>query len=98
MSKVRNGGGEFGGLDQEPFPFMIYYKKQLAAYLAEMRGPGTSPMQIKLRPRPTEEAARAVVTEYSIPVVDADPLATNDGFRTINGTYWSLGTACALKS
>jgi streptogramin lyase len=98
MSKVRNGGGEFGGLDQEPFPFMIYYKKQLAAYLAEMRGPGRSPMQIKLRPRPTGEAARAVVTEYSIPVVDADPLATNDGFPTNDGTDWSLGTPSALNS
>jgi streptogramin lyase len=98
MSKVRNGGGEYGGLDQEPFPVMIYYKKQLAAYLAEMRGPGTSPMQIKLRPRPTGEAARAVVTEYSIPVVDADPLATNDGFPTNDGTDWSLGTPSALNS
>ena len=98
MSKVRNGGGEYGGLDQEPFPVMIYYKKQLAAYLAEMRGPGPSPMQIKLRPRPTGEAARAVVTEYSIPVVDADPLATNDGFPTNDGTDWSLGTPSALNS
>jgi streptogramin lyase len=97
MSKVQNGGGEYGGVDQAPFPVMVYYKKQLAAYLAEMRGPGPSPMQIKLRPRPTGEAARAVVTEYSIPVVDADPLATNDGFPTNDGTDWSLGTPSALN-
>jgi len=98
MSKVQNGGGEYGGLDQAPFPVMVYYKKQLAAYLAEMRGPGPSLMQIKLRPRPTGEAARAIVTEYSIPVVDADPLATNDGFPTNDGTDWSLGTPSALNS
>jgi len=53
-----------------------YYKKELATYLAEMRGPGQSPMQIKLHARPKGEAARAIVTEYSIPVVDADPATT----------------------
>jgi len=53
-------------------------------------------MQIKLRPRPTGEAARAVVTEYSIPVVDADPLATND-VPDNDGTDWLLGTPSALK-
>ena len=98
MSKVQNGGGEFGGLDQAPFPVMVYYKKQLAAYLAEMRGPGTSAMQIKLHPRPTGEAARAITYEYNIPVVDADPLATDNGFPTNDGTDWSLGTPSALNS
>src|SRR3984893_9588274 len=38
MSKVQNGGGEYGGPCAAPFPVMVYYKKQLAAYLAEIRG------------------------------------------------------------
>src|SRR6202048_2470276 len=25
MSKVQNGGGEYGGVDQAPFPVMVYY-------------------------------------------------------------------------
>src|SRR5258708_14705697 len=98
MPRVRKGGGKYGGWAQEPFGVIIYYKKHRAAYRGEMRGPAASPMQIKLRPRPTGEAARAVVTEYSIPVVDADPLATNDGFPTNDGTDWALGTPSALNS
>jgi len=97
MARVYNGGGEFGGPDISPFPVMQYYKKELATYLAEMRGPGQSPMQIKLHARPKGEAARAIVTEYSIPVVDADPATTDNGFPTNDGTNWSLGTPSALN-
>src|SRR5882672_9901822 len=97
MARVYNGGGEFAGPDISPFPVMQYYKKELATYLAEMRGPGQSPMQIKLHARPKGEAARAIVTEYSIPVVDADPATTDNGFPTNDGTNWSLGTPSALN-
>jgi streptogramin lyase len=98
MSMVVNGSGVYGGRDQAPFPVMKYYKHELAAYLAEMRGPGPSGMRIKLRPRPTGDPARAVITEYSVPLVDADPLATDNGFATNDGTDWSLGTPSALNS
>jgi len=37
-------------------------QKELAAYLARARGPGESSMKVKLRPRPSGEAARVVFT------------------------------------
>jgi streptogramin lyase len=97
MSRVYNGGGEYAGPDTAPFPVMAYYKKELATYLAEARGPGPSTMQIKLHPRPRGEAARAIVTEFSIPVADPDAYPTDDGFPTNDGTFWSLGTPSALN-
>ena len=63
MSRVYNGGGEYAGPDMAPFPVMAYYKKELATYLSEARGPGPSTMQIKLHPRPRGEAARAGIVE-----------------------------------
>jgi len=97
MSRVGNGEGEFAGPDMAPFPVMVYYKKELATYLAEVRGPGPSTMQIKLHPRPRGEAARAIVTEYSVPVVDVDPSVTDGGSPSNDGTLWSLGTPSALN-
>jgi streptogramin lyase len=97
MSRVYNGAGEYAGPNMAPFPVMAYYKKELATYLSEARGPGPSTMQIKLHPRPRGEAARAIVTEYSIPVADPDAYPTDDGFPTNDGTFWSLGTPSALN-
>jgi streptogramin lyase len=97
MSRVYNGGGEYAGPDMAPFPVMSYYKKELAAYLAEARGPGPSTMQIKLHARPRGEAARAIVTEYSVPIADPDANPSDDGFATNDGTFWSLGTPSALN-
>lgn len=97
MSRVYNGGGEYAGPDMAPFPVMAYYKKELATYLAEARGPGPSTMQIKLHARPRGEAARAVITEYSIPIADPDAYPTDNGFPTNDGTFWSLGTPSALN-
>jgi streptogramin lyase len=97
MSRVYNGGGEYAGPDMAPFPVMAYYKKELATYLAEARGPGPSTMQIKLHARPRGEAARAIVTEYSIPIADPDANPSDDGFPTNDGTFWSLGTPSALN-
>jgi virginiamycin B lyase len=97
MSRVYNGGGEYAGPDMAPFPVMAYYKKELATYLSEARGPGPSTMQIKLRARPRGEAARAIVTEYSIPIADPDANPSDDGFPTNDGTFWSEGTPSALN-
>jgi streptogramin lyase len=97
MSRVYNGGGEYAGPDMAPFPVMAYYKKELATYLAEARGPGPSTMQIRLHARPRSEAARAVITEYSIPIADPDSYPTDNGFPTNDGTFWSLGTPSALN-
>lgn len=97
MSRVFNGGGEYAGPDMAPFPVMAYYKKDLATYLSEARGPGASTMQLKLHARPRGEAARAVITEYSLPIADPDAYSTDNGFPTNDGTFWSLGTPSALN-
>jgi len=97
MARVYNGGGEYAGPDMAPFPVIAYYKKELATYLSEARGPGPSTMQIKLHARPRGEAARAIVTEYSIPIADPDANPTDDGFPTNDGTFWSQGTPSALN-
>src|SRR5579862_8760808 len=97
MSRVYNGGGEYAGPDMAPFPVMAYYKKELATYLAEARGPGPSTMRIQLHPRARGEAARAIIIEYSLPVADPDANPNDDGFPTNDGTFWSLGTPSALN-
>jgi virginiamycin B lyase len=97
MARVYNGGGEYAGPDMAPFPVIAYYKKELAAYLAEARGPGPSTMQLKLSPRARGEAARAVITEYSLPIADPDANPSEIGFATNDGTFWSLGTPSALN-
>ena len=80
--------GAFGytGDNKEPNPVMAHYKKELAAYLAKMRGPGQSPLRFSPRPRPTGDQTLAVVKEYDtyMPGYEA-PLFLNDG------SDWSLG-------
>src|SRR3954454_12627888 len=60
LMKRVNVGGIFLGEDKAPNPILEANQKELAAYLARARGPGESAMKIKLRPRPSGEAARAV--------------------------------------
>ncbi len=97
MSKMVNGGGNYGGPDQAPFPVIHYYKKDLAAYLAEMRGPGPSPMHPTPRPGPKDEAAMAVITEYDLPIADRNVYSQNDGYPINDGSDWSLGTPSRLN-
>jgi streptogramin lyase len=63
-----------------------HYKGELATYLAKMRGPGPSPMKFKPYPRPTGDAARVVITEYSVP-----PAETPDELVDQDGSDWSEG-------
>ena len=51
---------------------IAHHEDELATYLAEMRGPGKSPMVLKPRPGPTGEAARAVITQYNLPGPEQD--------------------------
>jgi streptogramin lyase len=67
---------------------ILHHKEELAKYLATVRGPGPSPLQFKLHPRPTGDAARVVITQYDIPVVDQP-----DGLAWFNGSDWSEGRA-----
>ena len=63
------------------------YKPELAEYLARVRGPGAAPLNLKLLPRPTGEAAQIVVTEFDLPRPGAP-----DWVMKHNGTDWSEGT------
>ena len=65
---------------------IVHYRDELARYLASVRGPDSPPLTYKLHPRPTGDAARAVMTEYDIPLAGAPTeRAWNDG------SDWSLG-------
>jgi streptogramin lyase len=97
MSKLQNGGGNYGGPDQAPFPVINYYKQELAQFLAEMRGPGPSPMQIRAAERPKGEATLAVVTEYSLPRADSSTYASDTGYALNDGSDWSVGTPSRLN-
>src|SRR6266436_26948 len=97
MSTMVNGGGNYGGPDQPPFPAIHHYKKELATYLAEMRGPHASPMQIKPHPGPKGAAAMTVTTEYDVPVADPSLFSANDGYASNDGSDWFLGTPSRLN-
>ena len=63
-------------------------QKELAAYLARARGPGESSMKVKLRPRPSGEAARVVFTEYDAPLEESSP-----NKRPVpDGSDWTQGS------
>jgi streptogramin lyase len=70
-----------------PNPVIHAYKPELAAYLGRVRGPDNSPLNFKLLPRPTGDAAKIVVTEYDL----ARP-GQPDWKMGHNGTDWSEGT------
>jgi streptogramin lyase len=72
---------------KQPNSVVKHFKDELAAYLAEMRGPGPSPMTFKLLPRPTGDATRVVITEYDIP-----PPETPEQFVAQDGSDWSEGS------
>jgi hypothetical protein len=55
MSRLA-AGGEFSNPSQPPNRALTYFKKDLAAYLAEMRGPASSSAAASLPPRPSGEA------------------------------------------
>jgi len=69
-------------------------QKDLAAYLAKVRGPGESSIKIKERPRPTGETARAVWTLYDVPLNQDVGIGTH--YQVNDGTDWALGTPSYL--
>ena len=89
LMKRVNVSGIYQGPEAKANGILEFHEKELAAYLARARGPGESSATIKLRPRPSGEAARVVFREYDIPVLaelGVDKPLTNDG------SDWSLGT------
>ena len=74
--------------------FSTIIRQQLAAYLAQARGPGATDMRVKLQPRPSGEAARAMFKEYDVPLDPDSNLPAN--FVQNDGSDWSLGTPSVL--
>jgi streptogramin lyase len=66
---------------RQPQAILNHYSGELAPYLAEMRGPGISPMNFQRLPRPTGEATRVVITEYDsiVPSQRLDPRIEQGG-------------------
>jgi streptogramin lyase len=95
MKRVNVAGGYLGDKPDVIAPIIDFHEKDLAAYLARVSGPDQTAMNFKLRPRPTGEAARAVFTEYDVPIAPDEKGATE--FITNNGSDWSLGTPSSLS-
>ena len=94
LMKNVNVYGVYVGKERPPSGILDFHQKELAAYLARARGPGESSMQVKLEPRPSGEAARAVVREYDMPLDPDVGLPAN--FVQNDGSDWSLGTPSIL--
>jgi streptogramin lyase len=77
----------------KPNQIMELNQKELAAYLAKVRGPGESP-KIKERARPTGEAARVVWTTYDVP--QNPDVGVGVSQQTNDGTDWALGTTSRI--
>ena len=79
------------GMAGPPRNTITYHKQELAKYLAKIRGPEAFPLKYKLRPRPTGDAARVVITEFDIPTsVNKQELAV------MNGSNWAEGIMSGL--
>ncbi len=76
-------------------PVLNFHQKELAAYLARARGPGNE-FKIVNRPRPTGEAARAVFTEYDVPLNPDQALPAPD--HPNDCSDWTLGTPSRVGS
>ena len=90
LMKRVNVAGVYQGPDSKPSTILDFNQKELAAYLARARGPEESSLKIKPRPRPSGDAARAVFTEYDLPLNPDLNLGTK--YQTNDGSDWTLAT------
>jgi streptogramin lyase/cytochrome c5 len=97
VMKRETGIGTPGPIDEAPLPILQAQEKELAAYLAKMRGPGPSPMKVEAQTRPTGEAARVVFTEYDVPVDWSWDKEVMGGVLSNNGCDWSLGAPSSMN-
>jgi streptogramin lyase len=72
-----------------------FHHKELAGYLAKVRGPGGQ-FKITTRARPTGEAARVVFKEYEVPLNQDQVLAAKTPPN--NGSDWTMGTTSRVGS
>ena len=68
-----------------------YHADEIAAYLAKVRGPGPSPLQLTPSPRPRGAAARAVITDYDVPIGER-----RNELAWFDGSDWSQGPAVGM--
>ena len=94
LMKNANVYGSFVGGERKPSGILDFHQQELAAYLAQARGPGATDMRVKLEPRPAGEAARAMFKEYDVPLDPDSNLPAN--FVQNDGSDWSLGTPSVL--
>jgi streptogramin lyase len=91
MIEVMERASYHGWVNAAPRNTITFHKRELAQYLARIRGPEPFPLKFKLRPRPSGDAARVVVTEYDIPTsVGKQELATMDGSNWAEGIMSGL--------
>ena len=73
------------GPDRPVMQLIREYRDELASYLANLRGPNSTPLELKPFDRPRGEAARIVITEY-------DYTSGLNGDNVIfDGTDWTEG-------
>src|SRR5262249_49211501 len=68
-------------------PIITEYRDELVAFLTKYRGPDSPPLKYKPAPRPTGDAAKAVITENDLP-----PGEARTYFPVHTGTDGSRGT------
>ena len=90
LMKRVNVAGVYQGPDSKANAILDFHQKELTAYLARARGPEESSLKIKPRPRPSGEAARAVFTEYDVPLNPDLNLGTP--YQVNDGSDWTLAT------
>jgi streptogramin lyase len=77
-------------------PVLDFHQDELAKYLAKTRGPNGGAFRVTTRPRPSGEAARAVIREYDVPLNPDQqlPSATPPN----NGSDWTRATTSRAGS
>ena len=90
LMKHVNVLGIYQGPDHKATPNIDFHQKELVAYLTRARGPGETSMNFKLAPRPSGEAARAVIKEYDFPMEEGHS-------PSMDGSDWSLGTKSSMN-
>ena len=76
--------GAMNAFRAQPSPVIEHFRADLAAYLAEMRGPGPSPMRFEVPARPQGDSTLPVVYEYDLPTAAG-------GYVLNAGSDWSVG-------
>ncbi len=89
LMKVVPVTGIYPGEKAKPNAILHHHQKELAQYLARVRGPGENILKIRERARPSGESARAVFKEVDIPVNEATGVGAK--MPVEDGSDWARG-------